>query len=399
VVWSPFQVASARDAEDSPDVSGRSERQSWDAVTEHELLRVGRRYAVFIRTAVLICASGAALVQASPDQRPLVAGAVAGLAAWSALYARLTSRGWMLPADTLVVVLLCLTQRWTVPADSLGDSTNWVLAVVSITAVAHQWLTTTTRGAVLTAAVVAAHLVGNTLAAPETWAGSVPIGLWTFGEAGLSRVLFLLVRTGARRADRAVAASERARRDAAVAAARRADEREHLAVLHDTAAATLLAVGSRMVDHREPWLAEQAARDLAALAARPEFPDGETDLVRLLDRVARQAPVAVDLRSSGTVPMRASPAAAIGAAAREALTNVARHSGVGAAELSVTRTAGLITVEVADRGRGFAPEHVPPHRRGLSQSIEQRMARIGGRAVVTTRPGAGTRVRLELPDD
>ncbi|WP_158843689.1 sensor histidine kinase [Saccharothrix deserti] len=368
-------------------------------VIEGELHGLGRRFAVFMRTAVLVCASGAAVVRASPDQRPLVVGVVAGLGAWSVLYTRFAFRRWMPVADTLVITLLCLTQRWTVPPDSLGDSTNWVLAVVSITAVAHQWFTTTTGGVLLATAVVVAHFAGNALAAPETWAVSVPVGLWTFGEAGLSRVLFLFVRAGARRADQAVAASEQTRLDAAVAAARRADEREHLAVLHDTAAATLLAVGSRMVDATEPWLAEQAARDLAALAARPEFPDGEADLVRLLDQVARHAPVAVRLRSPRTMPMRATRAAAISAAAREALTNVARHAGVDTAELSVERAGDLVTVEVADQGRGFAPERVPPHRRGVSQSIEQRMARVGGRAVVTTRPGAGTRVRLESPDD
>ncbi|WP_091448553.1 sensor histidine kinase [Actinokineospora iranica] len=362
------------------------------AATEAESHRYGRRYAVVMRTAAMACAGGAALAQASPAQRPLVMAVVAGLGAWSVVYTRLGARGWVLPADTAVVVLLCLTQRWTVPPDSLADSTNWVLAVVSVTAVAHQWFTTTPGAVLLTTAVVAAYQAG---VAPET--GFVLTGLWTFAEAGLSRVLFLMVRAAARRADQAVAAGERARRAAAVAAARRADEREHLATLHDTAAATLLAVGARMVSGTEPWLAARAARDLEILSARPEIPDGATDLVRLLGDVARHAAVAVDLRSPPTMPAPAPQAAAIAAAAREALANVARHAGVDRAELVVAGAGGLITVEVADRGRGFAPETVPPHRRGVSGSIAERMARVGGRAIVTSAPGAGARVRLELP--
>ncbi|GAB3964055.1 hypothetical protein GCM10027615_05790 [Plantactinospora veratri] len=366
--------------------------------TERGLRRLGRRYAVVIRSATLVCAGGAALFQAVPERRALVGGVVAALGAWSVLYLRSNSRRWLVPVDTLLIVLLCLTQRWTVPPEALADSTNWVLAVAAITAVAHQWLSTATGGALLTTAIVLAHLAGNALASPGTWSESAPVGLWTFVEAGLSRVLFLLVRAGARQTDLAVRERERARSEAAVAAARWADEREHLAVLHDTAASTLLAVGARMVDGTEPWLAAQAARDLATISARPDFSETSTDLVRTLREVARNAAVTVELRSPPTLLLPTARTSAIGAAVGEALTNVGRHAGVGTAELVVQRAAGRTFVEVVDRGRGFTPERVPRHRRGLSHSIRERMARVGGRAVVTAIPGAGTRIRLEVPD-
>ncbi len=372
-------------------------------VTESELRRLGRRYAVLIRTAVLVCAGAAALFQ-----RPgwAVAVAVAALGAWTAVYVRHSSRRWLLPADTAVVVALCLAQPWVVPAGSLSDSTNWVLAIVSITVVAHQWFTSTAGAVLLTTTLAAAHLAGVLLAAPETWTATVPIGLWTFAEAALSRGLFLLVRAGARRADQAVAAIEDARRAAAVAAARRADEREHLALLHDTAAATLLAVGTRMVDGSEPWLPRQAARDLKALAAHHDPATASSidlaapvDLVAALDEVVRDGPVRVSWQAPGAVPVPTAPAAAFTAATREALTNVARHANVGTASVTVCRANGTVTVEITDHGTGFAPERVSPHRRGVSGSIAERMARAGGRATVTTRPGAGTRVLLEWPRD
>jgi hypothetical protein len=373
--------------------------ESSGGATEREVRRLRRRFVVLLRTAVLVGVGGAAVAQASADRLPLVVGVGAVLVAWSVVYARYAPRRWLLVADTLVIIVLCLAQRWLVPPESLPDSTNWVLAIVTISAVAHQWFSTTAGGALLATALVAAHLTGNALASPEIWATSVPLGLWTFGEAALSRVLYLLVHAGARQADQTIATSEQARRDAMVAAARRVDEREYLAILHDTAAGTLLAVGTRMVEGTEPWLVRQAARDLEILAAQPDFADRETDLARLLDTVAQQAPVTVELRTPRPMLMPAAPAAAIGAAVREALTNVARHAGVPAAELIASRTNGIVTVEITDRGRGFAPDEVPAHRRGVSESIEQRMARLGGRAVVITRPGAGTRVRLEWPDE
>lgn len=368
-----------------------------ESITESELGRLGRHYAVLIRTAVVGCACAAALVQ---EPGLPVTIAVAGLGLWTAVYVRHSSSRWLLPADTLVIVALCLTQALVVPDGSLSDSTNWVLALVSITAVAHQWFTTATGAVLLTITITAAHLAGVLIAAPSVFTATVPIGLWTLAEATLSRILFLLVRTGARRADLAVAAIEAARRAAAVASARRADEREHLAVLHDTAAATLLAVGARMVTGTEPWLAGQAGRDLEALAAQRTRQEPATaDLVLVLDDLVHGGPVAVTVLAPATVPMPAAPAKAIAAATEEALRNVARHAGVDTAAITVAGDDGVVTVDITDRGAGFAPEDVSPHRRGVSGSISERMSRAGGRATITTAPGTGTRVRLEWPHD
>ncbi|MDF5755092.1 ATP-binding protein [Spongiactinospora sp. TRM90649] len=350
-----------------------------------------------MRSTVVAVAGGAAIFQAGADRRVLVVGVVAGLGLWSVLYARFHDRRALVPADTLVMVSLCLAQRWLVPPDALGDSTNWVFAVACVTALGHQWLTTASGGMALTGAIVAAHVIGSMTAAPEVGAGPALLALWTVAEAGLSRLLYVLVVSAARQADRARASGEQARRRAAIASARRAEEREHLATLHDTAAATLLAAGLRMVDGDEPWLAERAARDLEILTTRPEPSQGETDLVRLLEQVVRHAPVSVDVRAPTAVPMPAARAAAMSAAVREALTNVGRHAGVHTAELLVEQANDVITVRVTDRGRGFAPERIPPDRRGVSHSIEQRMAWVGGQATVESRPGAGTQVRLEAP--
>lgn len=364
--------------------------------TAAQLHLLSRRYVTVLRTVAVVAAGGAAVVQASAEQMPVVVAVVVGLLVWSGLYVRFTPRRWLVVADTVVVAGLCLGQGWVVRAEALPDSTNWVLAVVTITVVGHQWFTSTRGGAVLTAVLVAAHLGGQALAVPDVLGGAAMLGVWVFGEAGLSRALRYFLHIAARRADEAVAGSERAGRETAVAAARRADEREHLAVLHDTAAATLFAVGTKMVDGTEPGLVRQAARDLKILTAQPRH--GDTDLARLLDDLANDAPLTVRPRISGPLTIPATPASAIEAAAREALTNVARHAGVDTAELVASRHGSTVVVEVVDSGRGFDPEQVPAHRHGVTGSIADRMNRAGGRARVTSTPSEGTVVRLEWPD-
>ena len=45
----------------------------------------------------------------------------------------------------------------------------------------------------------------------------------------------------------------------------------------------------------------------------------------------------------------------------------------------------------------FDRAKVPARRRGLAESIEGRMERAGGRATVTSAPGKGTEVELQIP--
>jgi signal transduction histidine kinase len=52
---------------------------------------------------------------------------------------------------------------------------------------------------------------------------------------------------------------------------------------------------------------------------------------------------------------------------------------------------------VRDRGRGFDRGDAAPDRRGIAQSIEARVERLGGSAHVESSPGQGTEVRLSVP--
>ncbi|WP_203709546.1 ATP-binding protein [Actinoplanes digitatis] len=85
------------------------------------------------------------------------------------------------------------------------------------------------------------------------------------------------------------------------------------------------------------------------------------------------------------------------AAAREALVNAARHSGVETVSLYAEVEAEELSVFVRDRGAGFDLAGVEDTRHGVRGSIVGRMRRHGGRAEIRSAPGDGTEVRLTLP--
>lgn len=107
--------------------------------------------------------------------------------------------------------------------------------------------------------------------------------------------------------------------------------------------------------------------------------DAQIDLVVVGDAVASDA---VD---------------ALVAAAREACVNAAKHSGVVDVSVFAEVRGGAVEVFVRDRGVGFDRTAVAPDRRGIAQSIEARLDRVGGSAHVESAPGSGTEVTLRVP--
>jgi NarL family two-component system sensor histidine kinase LiaS len=76
--------------------------------------------------------------------------------------------------------------------------------------------------------------------------------------------------------------------------------------------------------------------------------------------------------------------------AREALTNVARHSGATAVEISLAAADGCATLTVQDNGHGFDPNHLSGQGIGLS-SMRERMEALGGTLEIASGE-QGTRV-------
>ncbi|ROO61139.1 histidine kinase/DNA gyrase B/HSP90-like ATPase [Micromonospora sp. Llam0] len=370
---------------------------------EQRLLRQGLRYALGLRTVVIGLSSSVYLVLGTAPDRTVAMVVVVVFNAWSLGYAVALARGsrrtrrWLPLVDVAAVCGACLTQSWTVVSDPRGGST-WILVVVNLVVVTYPWQIDWPLLTGATAAIVTAYFVGATLADPGGWLADPAIGPWTAAQAALSWGLYRFVRRGARAADRAVERAAQLRRAAAVAAARRRDEREYLAALHDTAAATLLMVGGGVLARHEPWLAEQARRDLRELHRSAEAAQGETDLVALLRDAAGTADALhLTWHTPDRLPLPAADAMALSRGVREAVTNVARHAGTVAAEIRVTYDDEQVTVTITDRGVGFDAAQVGTGRYGVTRSLVERMIRVGGQARIDSRPGHGTTVTLTCP--
>ena len=180
----------------------------------------------------------------------------------------------------------------------------------------------------------------------------------------------------------------------------RLDEREAMAAhLHDSVLQTLALIQRSADDPRRTvtlarrqevelrqWLYGKAETTAATVASAVQ--DMALEVEGLYD--VRIEPVVV-----GDRPMNDDFAALI-AATREACVNAAKHSGVQDVSVYVEVTADSIDAFIRDRGAGF-DRSAPTDGRGIASSIEARLARIGGNAVIVTAPGEGTEVRLSLP--
>lgn len=87
---------------------------------------------------------------------------------------------------------------------------------------------------------------------------------------------------------------------------------------------------------------------------------------------------------------------------QEALSNANRHSGVDRHRVRIWGEEGCISLEVADDGRGFDPPDlngdVGDHADHIGLlGMRDRVELVGGRFELTSRPGAGTRIRVEVP--
>ena len=84
--------------------------------------------------------------------------------------------------------------------------------------------------------------------------------------------------------------------------------------------------------------------------------------------------------------------------AREALSNVARHSGATRATIRLSTGAEGSTLAVTDNGRGFDPESASgPGHLGLA-NIARRAAQIGATVVIDSGIDAGTRIIVSRPN-
>jgi len=84
---------------------------------------------------------------------------------------------------------------------------------------------------------------------------------------------------------------------------------------------------------------------------------------------------------------------------QEAMTNVVKHSGASLVKIELEFGPQGVVLRVSDNGCGFSPEdgvHSKANRFGLL-GMSERAKRLNGSIVLTSSPGCGTTVRVEIP--
>lgn len=180
----------------------------------------------------------------------------------------------------------------------------------------------------------------------------------------------------------------------------RSEERADVAAhLHDSVLQTLALIQRSAADPAAvSRLARAQERDLRQwLFDDPG--EGPTTLAAALRLVAAAVEdahgVPVEVVCVGDAPVTEADRPLV-LAAREAITNAARHSGAATIDVYAEATPAGAEVFVRDRGAGFEPALVADDRQGLRNSIVARMERHGGTAQVRSTPGEGTEVRLAM---
>ena len=99
-----------------------------------------------------------------------------------------------------------------------------------------------------------------------------------------------------------------------------------------------------------------------------------------------------DLRSTGL-------ALVVYRIGQESLRNISRHAGSLTAFIAVKIENGQLVMTIRDEGKGFdTTRPAKSGSRGLGLlSMQERAGQVGGTAVVTSRPGVGTTVIVNLP--
>ncbi|MDQ4114782.1 MAG: sensor histidine kinase [Actinomycetota bacterium] len=193
-----------------------------------------------------------------------------------------------------------------------------------------------------------------------------------------------------------------------------AEERQRIArEMHDVVAHSLAVVVShaeagRMVVGQQPERASgildtiattgrealTEMRGLLGVLGGESSTEPQPGLADIDDLVERMRAAGLTVRLEADEPGQVAPAIGLTAyrVVQEALTNVTRHAGSGAAAtVSVTRTARQLTIEVSDDGVGIQR----PPGRGL-RGMRERVAAVGG-TLETGPSGEGWRVRAMMP--
>jgi signal transduction histidine kinase len=83
--------------------------------------------------------------------------------------------------------------------------------------------------------------------------------------------------------------------------------------------------------------------------------------------------------------------------AHESVQNVIKHAKAKYVSLSLRARKGSVILAISDNGDGFSLQAVKG-RGGLGLiGIEERVRLVGGKLLIETQPGDGTKIAIEIP--
>ncbi|MDM7883789.1 hypothetical protein QUG92_01600 [Curtobacterium sp. RHCKG23] len=201
----------------------------------------------------------------------------------------------------------------------------------------------------------------------------------------------------------------RSAREEHVSAYRAGVEAEAAAILHDTVLNHLGAIALAPDGPMDAQLARTVETDVAMLTGRqwlaaPDTgadadPDATTTAFDAMvdEHRTEGLRVAVTGDTSALGRLDAAGSTAMLRAVGQCLSNVRKHAGTDAAEVSVFDDGASCTVMVVDDGRGFDEQETGADRMGLRGSVRERIGRVGGDVQVWSSPGSGTSVMMSVP--
>jgi signal transduction histidine kinase len=269
-------------------------------------------------------------------------------------------------------------------AQSLGSA--WPLAGILSAGLALGGATGAVAGVAMGMSRLGAVLVGGL---PGGWDGARTLSI-------VSTTVLYALAGGA-----AGYAADRARRAEGEISAARARE-EVARHLHDGVLQTLSVVQRRTADVDLARLARRQERELRAYLAGDLDADVHLDLGASLRRATAWFEDAFGATAEVVVTepvpkVSASAREALAGAVTEALANAGKHGAASRVTIYLeTDDSGDAFCSVKDDGKGFDPA-TAVEGVGLPRSIRARMAEVGGRVEIDSRPGRGAEVRIWVP--
>lgn len=198
------------------------------------------------------------------------------------------------------------------------------------------------------------------------------------------------------------------------------EERNRLARdLHDSVTQTLFSVvltaeASALLVDRDPERAKDELRRLQELARNAwqemralifELRAGELEadglvatLRKHIDVLQQVRRTPIELEVSGERRLDVDRERELFRIAQEALNNAIKHAQASRIDVRVDMSESRVVLEIVDDGHGFDPSDpdLRSKRLGLT-SMQERAEALGAKVVVESKPGGGTRVRVEVP--